>query len=235
MILKPYTRDVAPGVPFAADDLEYDAAGWAYAPLQTRVSLDRNNQLGALKPIIGDNDGLSLASELQLSSSQPISGGGGRNKFKLCIDHADQWDLAFPEGWFQAKVDSAEGRLPPGFCVSEVVEDIGGSGCGDADVVLFSESASLWHGTYMSGGKIVLPPRHHLGVVYIYFAHEAPTGFGSDLLDRRMMDQFDYLASSNGEGSALWWNFLPSARHLVQDYLAFARPFADRQTLNPKP
>ena len=186
--------DVAPGVPFSAEDPEYDAEGWAHSPLEGRGYA------------------------------------GGRNKFKLCMDHADQWDIAFPEGWFQTMIDSAQRQLAPGFCVAEVVQDVGGSGCGDADVVLFNEGALIWNGAHkVEDGSYSLPPKHHDGVVYVYFAHEAPAGYGSELLDRRLMDQFDYLAYSNEDGSSLWWNFLPSARHLVQDYDAYVRPFSERQ------
>ena len=185
--------DVAPGVPFDAEDPEYDAPGWFHAPLPGRGYL------------------------------------GGRNKFKLCVDHADDWDVAFPEGWFQSMV---EGALRPGYCVAEVVEDRQGSGCGDADVVLFNEGALIWKGAHAApegeGGGYRLPPKHHPEVVYVYFAHEAPAGFGSELMDRRVMEQFDYLAYSNERGSTMWWNFMPSARHLVQDHDAFSRPFSER-------
>lgn len=186
--------DVAPGVPFDADDPEYDAEGWAHTPLPGR------------------------------------NYGGGRNKFKLCVDHADQWDIAFPEGWFQTMVDSEGHQLRPGYCITEVVYDIAGSGCGDADVVLFNEGPMIWQGALKTGDRTyVLPPKHHEGVVYVYFAHESPASYGSELLDKRLMDQFDYLAYSNEDGSSLWWSFLPSARHLVQDFDVFVRPFEERQ------
>lgn len=139
-------------------------------------------------------------------------------------------------------IDSKKHELRPGFCIAEVVHDVGESGpnsnhpgCGDADVVLFNEGALIWNGAHkgedgMDGERSwTLPPKHHKGVVYVYFAHEAPAGYGSELLDKRMMDQFDYLAYSNEDGSSLWWNFLPSARHLVQDYDTFVRPFSERQ------
>ena len=189
--------DVAPGVPFDADDPEYDAEGWAHSPLPGRGYQ------------------------------------GGRNKFKLCVDHADQWDFSFPEGWFQTMIDSATHQLHPRFCISEIIHDVGGSGCGDADVVLFNEGALIWHAAHRTAddeaASYVLPAKHHEGVVYIYFAHEAPAGFGSELLDKRLLDQFDYLAYSNEDGSSLWWSFLPSARHLVQDYEVYVRPFSERQ------
>lgn len=160
----------------------------------------------------------------------PLPGRGARNKFKLCVDNADHWDVAFPEGWFQRMVDAKLHGLTPGYCVSEVVQDVGGSGCGDADVVIFNEAALIWRGAYKNGdGSYQLPPKHHPGVVYIYFAHESPAVYGSDLLDKRLMDQFDYLAYHNEKGASLWWNYLPSVRHMVQDYEAFIRPFSERQ------
>ena len=48
------------------------------------------------------------------------------------------------------------------------------------------------------------------------------------MLDRRFTDQFDYLASPNKRGASAWWSFAPSARHVVQDFVAFSRPFANR-------
>ena len=102
--------------------------------------------------------------------------------------------------------------MSPGFCISEVVKGHDGSGCGDADVVLFNEGSLIWNGAYANGDSWTLPAKAHQGQVYIYFAHESPSGFGAELLNKRLMDQLDYLAYSNEAGSALWWNFLPSVR-----------------------
>ena len=202
--------DVAPGVPFDASDAAYDAAGWAHAPAR-------------LKPSAG-----SEATSLK------------RNAFSVCVDRARDWDVAFPEGWFQA---FANGGLEPGYCVSEVILDERADGedapwpCADADVVLFNEGAFIWQGAHRVASEddakrnpsgYALPAKRSPEQVYVYFAHESPGVFGGELLDRALMDQFDYLASPNARGASAWWSFAPSARHLAQDFVAFARPFAHR-------
>ena len=202
--------DVAPGVPFDASDAAYDAAGWAHAPAR-------------LKPSAG-----SEATSLK------------RNAFSVCVDRARDWDVAFPEGWFQA---FANGGLEPGYCVSEVILDERADGedapwpCADADVDLFNEGAFIWQGAHRVASEddakrnpsgYALPAKRSPEQVYVYFAHESPGVFGGELLDRALMDQFDYLASPNARGASAWWSFAPSARHLAQDFVAFARPFAHR-------
>ena len=206
--------DVAPGVPFDALDAAYDAAGWAHAPARLRPGRD--------------------------ASSGPRSDDASRrrNAFSVCVDRARDWDVAFPEGWFQA---FANGRLEPGYCVSEVIlderaDDDAPWPCADADVVLFNQGAFIWRGAHASkkggsGGEApayALPAKRSPDQVYVYFAHESPGAFGGELLDRALLDQFDYLASPNARGASAWWSFVPSARHLAQDFAAFARPFAHR-------
>jgi hypothetical protein len=154
------------------------------------------------------------------------------------VDRARDWDVAFPEGWFQS---FASGTLAPGYCVSEVILDESADEsswpCADADVVLFNEGAFIWQGAHRTSvvgddgetrEEYVVPVKRSPDQVYVYFAHESPALFGSELLDRRFTDQFDYLASPNKRGASAWWSFAPSARHVVQDFVAFSRPFANR-------
>ena len=204
--------DVVPGIPFDVRDAAYDEPGWFHRPIARR-------------------------SETR------------RNAFTFCVDSADEWDLAFPEGWFQnwrfgvngvndandSSDSSSSSTSTPGYCVESVTYARNGASCGDADVVLFNEGALIWHGRHSrddardpSGPAYLLPPKAHPAQTYVYFAHEAPAGFGNELLDPSVMSQFDYLASANRAGSSLWWSFVPSARHLTQDFDAFRRPLANR-------
>ena len=206
--------DVIPGIPFDVRDAAYDEPGWFHRPIARR-------------------------SETR------------RNAFTFCVDSADEWDLAFPEGWFQnwrfgvnggddgndSSDSSSSSSSTPGYCVESVTYARNGTSCGDADVVLFNEGALIWHGRHRTDDDAerdptrpayLLPHKAHPDQTYVYFAHEAPAGFGSELLDPSVMSQFDYLASANRAASSLWWSFVPSARHLTQDFDAFRRPLANR-------
>ena len=205
--------DVVPGIPFDVRDAAYDEPGWFHRPIARR-------------------------SETR------------RNAFTFCVDSADEWDLAFPEGWFQNwrfgvngddvndSSSSSSSSSTPGYCVESVTYARNGASCGDADVVLFNEGALIWHGRHRTADDdaardptrpaYLLPPKAHPDQTYVYFAHEAPAGFGNELLDPSVMSQFDYLASANRAASSLWWSFVPSARHLTQDFDAFRRPLANR-------
>ena len=217
--------DVAPGVPFdALDDAYVSADGWAHAPAR-------------LTSTESSYDTSSSANDATEDSSSHLLLKKRKNSFSVCLDRARDWDVAFPEGWFQA---FADGTLGPGYCVDEVILDEGGNegdttwACENADVVLFNEGAFIWQGAHRftdpatSRETYVVPKKKSPEQVYVYFAHESPALFGSELLDRNLMDQFDYLASPNARGASAWWSFAPSARHLAQDFTAFARPFAAR-------
>ena len=233
--------DVAPGVPFDAFDDAYDAVGWAHAPARLDFESAR---LG-----VSDEERFAPEGSLSAAASAERERLGKeklknlktrRNAFSVCVDRARDWDVAFPEGWFQA---FANGGLEPGYCVSEVILDERADGedapwpCADADVVLFNEGAFIWQGAHRVASEddakrnpsgYALPAKRSPEQVYVYFAHESPGVFGGELLDRALMDQFDYLASPNARGASAWWSFAPSARHLAQDFVAFARPFAHR-------
>ena len=234
--------DVAPGVPFDAFDDAYDAVGWAHAP--ARLVSDDNSD-GATLGVSDESGSLSAAASAESAERERLgkekeipSLRTRRNAFSVCVDRARDWDVAFPEGWFQT---FASGTLTPGYCVSEVILDESADEsswpCADADVVLFNEGAFIWQGAHRTSvvgddgetrEEYVVPSKRSPEQVYVYFAHESPALFGSELLDRRFTDQFDYLASSNKRGASAWWSFAPSARHLVQDFVAFSRPFANR-------
>ena len=216
--------DVAPGVPFDALDDAYEADGWAHAPARLLTAESSSETSSSA------NDATEDSRDTRLLKSR-------KNSFSVCLDRARDWDVAFPEGWFQA---FADGTLGPGYCVDEVILDEGdGEGdsswaCENADVVLFNEGAFIWQGAHRVADPAtrretyVVPAKKSPDQVYVYFAHESPALFGSELLDRNLMDQFDYLASPNARGASAWWSFAPSARHLAQDFAAFARPFAAR-------
>ena len=234
--------DVAPGVPFDAFDDAYDAVGWAHAP--ARLVSDDNSD-GATLGVSDESGSLSAAASAESAERERLgkekeipSLRTRRNAFSVCVDRARDWDVAFPEGWFQT---FASGTLTPGYCVSEVILDESADEsswpCADADVVLFNEGAFIWQGAHRTSvvgddgetrEEYVVPVKRSPEQVYVYFAHESPALFGSELLDRRFTDQFDYLASPNKRGASAWWSFAPSARHLVQDFVAFSRPFANR-------
>ena len=235
----PTRADVAPGVPFDAFDDAYDAVGWAHAP--ARLVSDDNSD-GATLGVSDESGSLSAAASAESAERERLgkekeipSLRTRRNAFSVCVDRARDWDVAFPEGWFQT---FASGTLTPGYCVSEVILDESADEsswpCADADVVLFNEGAFIWQGAHRTSvvgddGETREEYRPYLlkrspEQVYVYFAHESPALFGSELLDRRFTDQFDYSASSNKRGASAWWNFAPSARHLVQDFVAFSRP-----------
>ena len=229
--------DVAPGVPFDAFDDAYDAVGWAHAP--ARLVSDDNSD-GATLGVSDESGSLSAAASAESAERERLgkekeipSLRTRRNAFSVCVDRARDWDVAFPEGWFQT---FASGTLTPGYCVSEVILDESADEsswpCADADVVLFNEGAFIWQGAHRTSvvgddgetrEEYVVPSKRSPEQVYVYFAHESPALFGSELLDRRFTDQFDYLASSNKRGASAWWSFARSARHLVQDFAAFSR------------
>ena len=235
--------DVAPGVPFDAFDDAYDAVGWAHAPARLRLDFGESATLGVSDEERFAPEG-SLSALRASAERERLGKEEGkkqrRNAFSVCVDRARDWDVAFPEGWFQT---FASGTLAPGYCVSEVILDESESSesegwpCADADVVLFDEGAFIWRGAHRASvvgddgetrEEYVVPAKRSPDQVYVYFAHESPALFGSELLDRRFTDQFDYLASPNKRGASAWWSFAPSARHVVQDFVAFSRPFANR-------
>ena len=190
--------DVFPGIPFDSNDPEYEADGWAHSPFLN----------------LGNSDDASRR----------------KNSFVLCIDHSSDWDVAFPEGWFQAFVDKS---LEPNYCLSDIVYDTDGdweaSGCGHADVVLFNEGALIWKGAHRKINMednleyYELPAKTNPNQVYVYFAHESPAGFGGELLDRKLMDQFDYLASANEQGTFWFFSFLTSNRRCLLSTLSTCR------------
>ena len=233
--------DVAPGVPFDAFDDAYDAVGWAHAPARLRLDFGESATLGVSDEERFAPEG-SLSALRASAERERLGKEEGkkqrRNAFSVCVDRARDWDVAFPEGWFQT---FASGTLAPGYCVSEVILDESADEsswpCADADVVLFNEGAFIWRGAHRASvvgddgetrEEYVAPAKRSPDQVYVYFAHESPALFGSELLDRRFTDQFDYLASPNKRGASAWWSFAPSARHVVQDFVAFSRPFANR-------
>ena len=187
-----------PGIPFDSNDPEYEADGWAHSPFLN----------------LGNSDDASRR----------------KNSFVLCIDHSSDWDVAFPEGWFQAFVDKS---LEPNYCLSDIVYDTDGdweaSGCGHADVVLFNEGALIWKGAHRKINTednleyYELPAKTNPNQVYVYFAHESPAGFGGELLDRKLMDQFDYLASANEQGTFWFFSFLTSNRRRLLSTLSTCR------------
>lgn len=231
--------DVAPGVPFDAFDDAYDAVGWAHAP--ARLDFESATLGVSDEERFAPEGSLSAAASAErerLGKEKLKNLRTRRNAFSVCVDRARDWDVAFPEGWFQT---FASGTLAPGYCVSEVILDESADEsswpCADADVVLFNEGAFIWQGAHRASvvgddgetrEEYVVPVKRSPDQVYVYFAHESPALFGSELLDRRFTDQFDYLASPNKRGASAWWSFAPSARHVVQDFVAFSRPFANR-------
>jgi hypothetical protein len=217
--------DVVPGVPFDGNDSEYETDGWAHKPFSNTL-IENERTIGNEWETSFDlgqssNPNRETSSDLGQSSSSSTDG-RKKNSFVACVDHSSDWDVAFPEGWFQGFVDQT---MTAGYCLSDIIYDATGdwetSGCKNADVVLFNEGALIWKGAHRVVGpdnseRYELPQKTHPDQVFVYFAHEAPAGFGGELLDRRLMDQFDYLASANEKGSSAWWNFAFSARHLTQ-------------------
>jgi hypothetical protein len=138
---------------------------------------------------------------------------GAKNMYKVCIDEGvASWDAAYAVG--------LENLFKSGICFEEVTE----GPCSEADVVIFNEGVVLWGGGHRDAeGNVAMPPKAHPNQVYIYYAHEAAGTFGWDLMDKKVMDQFDYIAYFDQSKSALWWPFGPTLRSMLQDFKFFAR------------
>ena len=72
-----------------------------------------------------------------------------------------------------------------------------------------------------------LPQKRRREQVYVYVSTAAPASVqaGSDLRDRALLSQVDYLASSNPALESVWRSPLPSAKLMISSYDAFIRPW----------
>jgi hypothetical protein len=72
------------------------------------------------------------------------------------------------------------------------------------------------------------PEKVHPGQVDIFFAHEAPGTFGTELRRHDVMDKFDYAAYFDHRHTAIWWPFGPSLNSMVEHFPAYSIPHSER-------
>lgn len=203
-----YLPKIYPGFDMSSDD-------WYHRPREDTVPSS-----------LGDATTTERERDFDLPGLPPrsVTHGGERgakvkNQFKVCLDNgAGSWDKAFARG--------IDNLFTPGVCFGEVVE----RSCADADVVIFNEHDFIWGGAHRDPAThaIELPPKAHENQVYMYFAHEAAGGFGSELRDSKFTKQFDYLSYVDRTRSAMWWPFGPTLRTLTDDFDVFGKSRAAR-------